>query len=169
VTPLLERPVYRTRQFIGSLRPKIEESERLETELLLGPKLWALFESMSKRDQRHSLDVYRKLTEQGHSDPDLLMASLLHDSGKSLLAGARVKLWHRVTYVVLDTGAPWLLRRLATREGGFAALSQHAERGARIADELGAPTAVVELIQRHEDAHPPDERQRLLRLADDSC
>jgi hypothetical protein len=166
---LFERPAYRTRQLIGALKPRIERSERSEAEQLLGPKLSALFESMSKRDQRHSLDVYRILKDQGHTDRDLLVASLLHDSGKAAVAGVKVRLWHRIAYVLLGTGAPWALRRLARGRGGLAALSQHAERGALVAEALGAPIAVVELIRGHEDIDMPDERQRLLRIADDSC
>jgi len=124
---------------------------------------------MSKRDQRHSLDVYWTLKDQGHTDRDLLVASLLHDSGKAPLAGVKVRLWHRIAYVLLETGAPWALRRLARGRSGLAALSQHAERGALVAEALGAPIAVVELIRGHEDIDMPDERQRLLRMADDSC
>ena len=166
---MFKRPIYRTRQLIGALKPRVDSIERAEAEQLLGPKLSSLFESMSTRDQRHSLDVHRKLKHQGHTDRDLLIASLLHDSGKAALAGVKVRLWHRVAYVLLEAGAPWGLRRLATGRSGLAALSQHAERGALVAEALGAPVAVVELIRRHEDDGTVDERQRLLRLADDSC
>jgi hypothetical protein len=58
---------------------------------------------------------------------------------------------------------------LARGRGGLAALSQHAERGALVAEALGAPITVVELIRAHEDVNMIDERQRLLRKADDSC
>ena len=72
---MFKRPIYRTRQLIGALNPQIEISERSEAEQLLGRKLWPLFESMTKRDQRHSLDVYRTLKGQGRTDRDLLIAS----------------------------------------------------------------------------------------------
>jgi hypothetical protein len=166
---LFEQPVYRTRQLIGALNPKIDSGEQSEAAQLLGRRLWPLFESMSKRDQRHSLDIYRTLKDQGHTDPDLLIASLLHDSGKAALAGIKVRLWHRVAFVLLEAGVPWALRRLAPGRSGLAALNQHAERGAVVAEALGAPVAVVELIRRHEDVGSLDERQQLLRIADDSC
>ena len=38
---------------------------------------------MSVSDQRHSLNVMRTLRRQGHTEPDLLAAALLHDVGKS--------------------------------------------------------------------------------------
>jgi len=166
---LFERQVYRTQQLIGALNPRIDDRERSEAARLLGCELWPLFESMSKWDQRHSLDVYRTLKMQGHTDSDLLIASLLHDAGKAAPAGVEVRVWHRIAYVLLEAGAPWALRRLARGRGRLAALNQHAERGALVAEALGAPVAVVELIRRHEDVNTPDERQRLLRLADDSC
>ena len=166
---MFKRPIYRTRQLIGALKSRVDSIELAEAEQLLGPTLSSLFESMTKRDQRHSLDVYRTLKGQGRTDRDLLIASLLHDSGKAALAGVKVRLWHRVAYVLLEAGAPWGLRRLATGRSGLAALSQHAERGALVAEALGAPVAVVELIRWHEDDGTVDERQWLLRLADDSC
>lgn len=124
---------------------------------------------MTKRDQRHSLDVYRTLKEQGQRDPDLLTAALLHDAGKGRLAGASVRLWHRVTYVLLQAGAPWALAGLANGRSGLSALYRHAERGALIAEALGAPPAVVELIRRHDERNSSDEQLRLLRAADDAC
>ena len=166
---MFERPLYRTRQFLGALKPHIAAVERAEAAELLGETLWPLFESMTDRDQRHSLDVYRILKEQGRRDEHLLMAALLHDAGKGRLAGVSVRLWHRVAYVLLSTGAPAALRRLANGPGGLGALHGHADRGAVVAEALGAPVAVVELIRRHEEHGSSDERLRLLRAADDAC
>jgi hypothetical protein len=166
---LFERPLYRTRQFFGSIRPRIDSDERAEAAELLGERLWPLFASMTERDQRHSLDVLRVLKERGCRDQDLLMAALLHDAGKGRLAGVRIRLWHRVAYVLIASMAPWSLRRLENGRGGLAALHQHAERGAVVAEALGAPPAVVDLVRRHEKRDSPDERLRLLRAADDAC
>jgi HD domain len=166
---LFERPLYRTRQLIGGLRVGIDDPARSDAAQLLGLGLLPLFESMSARDQRHSLSVYRKLRDEGHRDPDLLVASLLHDCGKGRLAGVNVRLWHRVAYVLLAARAPWALRRLANGRNGLAALHGHAERGALLAEALGASSSVVDLIRRHEDADPVDRRLQLLRVADDSC
>ena len=166
---MFERPLYRTRQFFGAISPRVENSERAVAANLLGERLLPLFESMSERDQRHSLDVLRILKQQGSRDDALLMAALLHDTGKGRLAGARVRLWHRVAYVLLSSAAPAALKRLANDRGGLAALHHHAERGAVVAETLGAPTAVVELIRLHEERDSCDHRLRLLRAADDAC
>jgi len=166
---LFERPLYRTRQFFGAISPRVENSERAVAANLLGQRLLPLFESMSERDQRHGLDVLRILKQQVSHDDALLMAALLHDAGKGRLAGVRVRLWHRVAYVLLSSAAPAALQWLVRGRGGLGALHHHAERGAVVAEALGASAAVVELIRRHDERDSPDHRLRLLRAADDAC
>jgi putative nucleotidyltransferase with HDIG domain len=166
---LFSRPLYRTRQFFGSFRPRLQDDERAAAAAFLGDRLWPLFESMNARDQKHSIDTFRLLKAQGCMDRDLLSAALLHDVGKGRLAGARVRMWHRVVYVLLATGAPALLRRLTNGRGGLANLHNHSERGAVVAEALGVGPAVVEMIRRHHDEDIADERLLLLRAADESC
>lgn len=166
---LLSRPVYRTRQLAGALRPRLSADERAEADRVLGDQLATLFKSMSLRDRRHCFDVYKMLLSNGCRDSDILMAALLHDAGKGRLAGAKVRLWHRVAYVALAASSPALLRLLARSRGGLASLHHHSERGAVLADALGATTPVVGLIRRHEEADAGDERLHLLRMADDAC
>ena len=165
----LDRPLYRTRQFFAALRPKVNEAELKETSALLGERLMPLFLSMAPRDQRHCLDVYGALLRTGCHDQNVRLAALLHDAGKGELAGGRVRLWHRVAYVLLATASARLLERLAGGRGGLAALHHHSERGALLAERHGAPAEVVDLIRRHEATAPADERLLLLRAADDSC
>jgi hypothetical protein len=166
---LFDRPLYRTRQFFGSFRPRLQDDERAAAASFLGDRLWPLFESMNARDQKHSIDTFRLLKAQGCADGDLLSAALLHDIGKGRLAGARVRLWHRVVYVLLATGAPPLLRRLTNGRGGLANLRHHADRGAVVAEALGVGAVAVELIRRHHDDDIADERLGMLRAADESC
>jgi len=166
---LFDRPLYRTRQFFGSFRPRFRDDERTEAEAVLGEELWPLFESMSERDQRHSLDVLAVLRNRSCRDQHLLMAALLHDAGKGRLAGVRVRLWHRVAYVLLTASTPSVLKRLANGRGGIAAPHSHAQRRAVVAEALGAPSAVVDLIRRHDDHAASDDRLLMLRAADESC
>jgi len=158
------RPLYRARQFLGALRPRISAEEREDAAALLGERLLPLFDGMTPRDRRHCLDVHLALRRRGCQDKEVLLAALLHDAGK----GGGVRLWQRVAYVLLEAASPRLLERLAER-WGLAALHRHAERGAELAVGAGAPPAVVELIRRHEERDAGDERSALLRAADDSC
>ena len=164
----LSRPLYRAGQFFASLRPRVDAAERAEAAAVLGEKLFALFDSMTPRDQRHCLDVYLALREGGCRDRDVLLAALLHDAGKGRLAGARTRLWHRVAYVLLAAAQPGRLETLSAG-GGLAVLHDHSQRGAELAVSMGASATVVELIRRHESRETGDDRLRLLQAADDAC
>lgn len=63
-------------------------------------------------DRRHALDVAARLAATGQRDPDLLAAALLHDSAK----GHRMRLWHRVAGVLLESVSPRALARLASSD-----------------------------------------------------
>ena len=160
----VSRPLYRARQFVAALHPRLDAAERDEARALLGERLFALFGSMERRDQRHCLDVYRRLGDSGCADADLLAAALLHDAGKGRLAGPRVRLWQRVVYVLLEAASTGVLERAG---GGLGVLHRHAEVGAELAAAAGASPAVVEMIGEHERREGQDERQRQLRHADD--
>src|SRR4030043_119059 len=62
------------------------------------------------------------------------------------------------------------LRRLAKPSGSgwrraLASIDEHGRRGAALAQEAGAPPAVVELIRHHQREHLSDRRAALLRTA----
>lgn len=165
----IARAAYRLRQFLGSLRPRVSAGERAELAPLLNAAEQRLFDSMTLRDQRHGLDVYCTLRRQGHQDPDLLTAALLHDLGKG-----RISLWHRVAYVLLSAAVPMLLRRLAAEEGAgwrqaLWRCLHHPERGADMAATAGSTPEVVRLIRLQETDDTGDSRLRLLRAADEAC
>ncbi len=165
--PLVSRPLYRTRQFIAALRPRVGEAEASAARALLGPELSPLFDSMPPRDRRHCLDVYAKLLDTGCDDADTLVAALLHDSGKGRLSGVTVRLWHRVAYVMLATAAPTALRRLSWKGSGLSVLKHHPGIGARLAESMGASPKVITMIREHEAASRDDSSLAQLRAADD--
>lgn len=159
--------MYRTRQLVASLRPKVSDEEFAEARAVLGPNLIRLFDSMSPRDRRHCFDVYRHLVTAGVDDSELLCAALLHDSGKGTMSRTTVRLWHRVFYVLLAAGSPTLLRRLSSGRGRLSVLRRHAEIGGLLAQSMGASERLVRMIEEHECRHHEDEGQRMLRSADD--
>ncbi|MEX1254231.1 MAG: hypothetical protein WEE64_07810 [Dehalococcoidia bacterium] len=170
---MLGRGLYRSRQFFSSLRPRVDAAARHEAFALLSDGERALFETMTPRDQQHCLNVYRRLRDEGHAerDPDgrsLLAAALLHDAGKG-----RIALWHRVVFVLLEAGAPGVLRRVAEPGDGTGwrqALHRclhHAELGAEAARSAGSSERTVALI-REDGSEAPPELLLALKGADDS-
>ncbi len=162
------RAIYRGRQFFGALRPRIDAGLLTEALGLLREPERQLFEAMTRRDQQHCLEVYRRLRAQGHDDHDLLTAALLHDVGKG-----RVALWHRVAYVLLAAGAPGLLARLAAPGEGrgwrqaLYRCRHHAKLGAELARRAGSSPAAVALIGAEEVATDGG-RLAALQAADDA-
>jgi hypothetical protein len=159
---------YRVWQFWRSLRPRpLDDDDRAILATTLPPDGCALFATMSRNDQRHSLMVYQALRERGCTDDELLAAALLHDSGKG---GGRVRLWVRPPVVLLKTFAPRLLFWLARNDHSwwrrpFYNAWHHAEIGADLAAAAGLPARTVLLIRTH---HQPDGPAAELHAVDDA-
>jgi hypothetical protein len=120
---------------------------------------------MHVADRRHGLDVVAHLRAAGVEDAELLMAGLLHDSGK----GPRVRLVHRVAWSLGQRHGQrvWSLSsHLPTVRTGLGRLRDHAARSADLAREAGCSARTIELI-RHEEA-PTDDAGRLLLTADEA-
>ena len=130
--------MHRVTQLVAHLRARVEPEESALVRRILPERAVALFESMPVADRRHGLDVAAKLLDAGHDDPDLLAAALLHDAAK----GHRMRLWHRVSGVLLERLAPRLLRRLARDDAGswrhpFDLYLHHGPISAALAGEAG--------------------------------
>ena len=124
-----------------------------------------LFDSMHVADRRHGLDVVASLRADGVTDPDVLIAGLLHDAGKG-----RTGVWPRVAYSLGQRYGAWVWRAFAVVPGYAAALERlrrHAERSAVLAVTAGCSPRTVELI-RNQDAPTDPEFGEILRLADEA-
>ncbi|HET9981611.1 MAG TPA: hypothetical protein VFQ32_14280 [Ktedonobacterales bacterium] len=159
---------YRVWQFGRSLLPRpLDASDRAILDAHLPTAAQAVFTSMSRNDQRHSLTVYHALQERGCADPDMLAAALLHDSGKG---GGRVRLWVRPPFVLLRAFAPGLLRWLARDDAAwwrrpFYYAWRHADVGADLAAAAGLSARAVLLIRTH---HQPNGPAAELHAVDDA-
>ncbi|HEY7092961.1 MAG TPA: HD domain-containing protein [Ktedonobacterales bacterium] len=159
---------YRVYQFFRSLLPRpLDADDRRILEATLPSAGRALFATMSRNDQRHSLTVYRSLRASGCADADLLAAALLHDVGKG---GGRVPLWTRPPVVLLRRFAPDTLDQLSESldtwwRRPFYYARRHAEIGADLAAQVGLSARAVEMIRMH---HQPDGPAADLHAVDDT-
>ena len=131
---------------------------------LMSPRQLDLFRSMHPVDQRHGLAVLRALRDQGASDPDLLLAGLLHDAGKG-----RIGLLPRVVHSLGQAYGSWLpglVRRLPGLAPALDRLANHPAMSADLAARAGSSARTVELIRWQEAPRDP-ELGRLLQVADE--
>lgn len=147
---------WRVLQFLTALSVRTDPQVDLRLRSVVqNDAQWALLQRLTPFDRSHHLHVYDALRRAGHSDPDLLLAGVLHDVGKADDRG-RVWLLHRVAKVLLARHAPGLLSRLSNSQGnavthGLFLCVWHAELGARLAHAAGASARCCELIARHEE------------------
>jgi hypothetical protein len=144
---------------------RVAPAERAGLEGWLTLSQLALFDSMHVADRRHGLDVVAALRADGVTDPDVLLAGLIHDVGKG-----DTGVWPRVAWSLGQAYGPWVWRLAEMMPGMGAAIGRlrdHAERSAELAARAGCPPRTVELI-RHQDAPiDPGDGERL-RLADEA-
>jgi hypothetical protein len=154
--------IKRTREYV---RAGVSSAERNELAAWLTPAQLALFDRMQVADRRHGLDVLAALRSARATDPDLLVAGLLHDCGK----GPHVRLVHRVAWSLGQRYGEWIWRaasHMPTFRYGLDRLRRHADRSAELAAEAGCSSRTVELIRLQEN--PIDEAGELLRAADEA-
>ncbi len=125
----------------------------------LAPEALALFQAMSTADRAHSLRVFHWLQQQGHEQPDLLTAGLIHDCGK---AATNLSVWQRTLKVLLKKLAPRWWQTLSAQAAPdhwrypFYILAEHARIGAEWAADAGCSEITCWLIANHEKTIPTD-------------
>jgi hypothetical protein len=155
----------RTRQFRAHLRANVTPEERAALASWIAPAQRDLFDRMHVADQRHGLDVVASLRGEGVTEPDLLVAGLLHDAGKG-----DTGVWPRVAYSLGSRYGGWVPMVASVFPGFPSALERlrtHAETSAALAGAAGCSPRTVELI-RNQDAPLDPELGELLRLADEA-
>jgi hypothetical protein len=155
----------RTRQFRAHLRASVAPEERAALVTWIAPAQLDLFDAMHVADRRHGLDVVASLRAEGVTEPDLLVAGLLHDAGKG-----DTGIWPRVAYSLGSRYGAWIPGVAMVLPGFRPALERlrtHAETSAELAAVAGCSPRTVELI-RNQDAPLDAEFGELLRLADEA-
>ena len=155
----------RTRQFRAHLRARVRPEERSALAAWTTPAQRALFESMHVADRRHGLDVVASLRAEGVTEPDVLVAGLLHDAGKG-----QTGVWSRVAYTLGTRYGAWVWRAASVLPGmrrSLERLRTHAQTSADLAAAAGCSARSVELI-RYQEAPRDPEFGELLRLADEA-
>lgn len=143
---------------------RVEPAERATLVTWLTPVQLDLFDRMHRADRRHGLDVVAALRHDGVTEPDALIAGLLHDAGKGDTA-----LVARVVYSLGQAYGRWIPGAVSWLPGMRAAqerLDGHAESSARLAEAAGCARRTVELIRWQDAPRDPEFGERL-KLADE--
>jgi hypothetical protein len=149
--------------------------DRMIASQILSPPLMQLFERQRGSEQAHSLRLCRQLLEHKDNQPDLLVAALLHDVGKSRYP---LFIWERVWIVLGKALFPERVKKWgqASPHGwrrAFVIAEKHPAWGAEMAAQAGASPLAVALIRRHqtrlkgEALSPEDRLLQRLQLFDD--
>jgi len=155
----------KVRQARAHLRASVRPSERLDLATWTTPAQRRLFDGMHVADQRHGLDIVASLRAEGVTEPDVLLAGLLHDAGKG-----DTGMLPRVAWSLGERYGPWVWRFCAHLPGYRVALGRlrdHAEVSASLAAAAGCSPMTVELI-RFQSAPRDPHFGELLRLADEA-
>jgi hypothetical protein len=168
----LARIVYRTEQFRKYLGIRAAPLDLSQAREILTPAQMDLFLRLQPGEQAHSLAVLGRLREQDQVDPDLQVAALLHDVGKSRFP---LHVWERVWIVLASQLFPgrfqaWgaaqsALDKLPWWQRASAVAAQHPAWGAELAQAAGCSRRAVSLIRRHQQPAPlvpQDEEDQLL-------
>ena len=161
--------VYRLQQGLRALGAWLRPVDDALAARYLPPPLHALYCRMRRHERLHSLRVLRDLLADGHTQPDLLAAALLHDVGKTRYP---FSLPEKVLVVLVKAAAPRLYRRWGSSvsEGWrrpFAVSVQHPVWGADMVVRVGGSSLTATLIRYHAEpppSHLPEETARLLAL-----
>jgi hypothetical protein len=152
------RARYRTQQYAKGIRPRVGPDEAATVRGLLTAAELALFLGMERRDQRHSLDLYRVLAAEGAPSTSLV-AALVHDVAKEGLRD-----WQRVLFVLFEAARPGLGRPLETEHGpdwrrSLWCLRHHARLGAERLAVAGSAARVIEIVAAHTGTPPPGDAE----------
>jgi hypothetical protein len=151
--------MYRVRQFWRTIFVRTDPLDLERGMKLLTPGQADLFLQLQPGERDHALVMVNKLIERGESQPDLLVAAMLHDVGKLRYP---LNPFERAVIVLARAINPKLAHRWGSLPPGewehlpawkkpFVVAEQHPAWGAEMARERGASSLTVTLIEAHQD------------------
>jgi putative nucleotidyltransferase with HDIG domain len=154
----MTRAGYRASQFVHALLANPAAEDSALAAAYLPPGLRPLFNGMRRAERAHSMAVLRSLLRQGHTDPDLLAAALLHDVGKTR---APLRLFDRVLVVLSQHLMPasaraWSIGEPTGWRRPWVVAARHADWGAEILAQAGGSPRLAAIIRRHHETSLPD-------------
>lgn len=166
--------LYRFNQLYNAVFAKVNRQEYIWLEAVLKPDEFALFKRQTLTEQRHALDVANDIRNNCQDISaaygkkaynDLIVASLLHDCGKSLI---ELHLWQRIVIVTAGYLPVRIKNFIAARinlvDKTLVVYEQHPAWGKRLAAKAGLNENVLNLIQNHHT--PQNSLERILYMAD---
>lgn len=143
----------RVKQFVRGLFARLGEKDYTFITDYLTKEEFDLFETMSRYDRRHAVNVARYLAGQG-ADRELIRVGLLHDIGKARCP--ELTLVRRSVCVFLEAYFPDYGERKAGSGKGklaraLAVHKNHPDLGAALLGRLGADERFIALVKSHQN------------------
>lgn len=167
----------RLRQGLRALTAFIRPVDYSLVEAYLSPAQQSLFRRMKRAEQQHSIAVLRDLLAEAPAPPELAIAALLHDVGKTRYPLA---VWMKTETVLLKAFAPALARRWTGGDPrnwlkrGLIVSKTHPAWSAALVQPTGVSELTLWLIENHQSraadlrSHPGYRLLLRLQRADDA-
>jgi hypothetical protein len=146
--------VYRIRQGLQAIFAFAQPVELPLAAQYLTPDLLLLFRQMRHSEQLHSLNVLRDVLTTGMTPPDLAVAALLHDVGKSRYP---LRTWQKTVAVVVRNVAPQLFEQWSKGNPAnqwmrpFVVYLEHPRWSAEMIAAAGASDNAIWLVKHHQE------------------